>query len=94
LHAQLLMPAHPASILMLSPILGAFENGSTGQAFVPPMQIDPLQALNTICFDRFLPRIEKVRADTLAACDSHYLDHPLPNPVGGFGFRVLSSSDR
>ncbi|MFZ9958461.1 MAG: alpha/beta fold hydrolase [Burkholderiaceae bacterium] len=36
LHAQLLMPAHPASILMLSPILGAFENGATGQAFVPP----------------------------------------------------------
>ena len=36
LHAQLRMPAHPANILMLSPILGAFENEATGQAFVPP----------------------------------------------------------
>jgi len=36
LHAQLRMPAHPARILMLSPILGAFENEATGHAFVPP----------------------------------------------------------
>lgn len=36
LHAQLLMPPHPARILMLSPILGGFESEEQGKIFVPP----------------------------------------------------------
>ena len=36
LNAQLGMPPYPGRVLMLSPILGAFENALTGQAFVPP----------------------------------------------------------
>lgn len=36
LHAQLQMPAYIGRVLLLSPILGAFENEERGQYFVPP----------------------------------------------------------
>jgi hypothetical protein len=36
LHAQTLMPAYVGSVLLLSPIVGAFSNGGTGTHFVPP----------------------------------------------------------
>jgi hypothetical protein len=36
LHAQMHMPPYPGSVLMLSPILGSFENAQTGQSFFPP----------------------------------------------------------
>jgi pimeloyl-ACP methyl ester carboxylesterase len=36
LHAQLQMPAYIGRVLLLSPILGAFENEERGQFFVPP----------------------------------------------------------
>lgn len=36
LHAQLQMPSYIGKVLLLSPILGAFENEERGQYFVPP----------------------------------------------------------
>lgn len=36
LNAQLTMPPYPGQILMLSPILGGFEDEETGRSFVPP----------------------------------------------------------
>lgn len=36
LHAQLQMPSYIGRVLLLSPILGAFENEERGQYFVPP----------------------------------------------------------
>jgi alpha-beta hydrolase superfamily lysophospholipase len=36
LHAQLQMPAYIGRVLLLSPILGAFENEERRQYFVPP----------------------------------------------------------
>ncbi len=36
LHAQLQMPSYIGRVLLLSPILGAFENAERGQYFVPP----------------------------------------------------------
>jgi pimeloyl-ACP methyl ester carboxylesterase len=36
LHAQLQMPSYIGRVLLLSPILGAFENEERGQFFVPP----------------------------------------------------------
>jgi len=36
LHAQSQLPAYVGKVLMLSPILGAFENNLKGQVFIPP----------------------------------------------------------
>jgi hypothetical protein len=36
LNAQLKMPPFPGNILMLSPVIGAFEDSNTGKSYVPP----------------------------------------------------------
>ncbi len=47
LHAQLQMPAYIGRVLLLSPILGAFENEARGQYFVPPRADRIKEAIKT-----------------------------------------------
>jgi alpha-beta hydrolase superfamily lysophospholipase len=62
LHAQLQMPAYIGRVLLLSPILGAFENEARGQYFVPPRADRIMDALRAGTFNA--PRSVEVHVGT------------------------------